>query len=57
MRTAVECLAKANEFASRARNCEALDLKMQYESLAQGWTMTAGIAKIQDEWHARNPPI
>jgi len=48
MRTADECFAKAADMEQKAGQCDQLEARAEYLSLAQGWRFTAGQAAWQD---------
>jgi hypothetical protein len=50
MKTAAECLAKADELDALARNCPDGAARKGYLSAAEGWRRTALLARHQDAW-------
>jgi hypothetical protein len=52
--TFLECLAKADGLATRARDCTSPELRNIYVETAQGWRRTAILARHQEAWHARH---
>ena len=55
MKTAVECLAKAEEHEALARACPDGIIRDAYLSTADGWRRTALLARHQEAWTAAHP--
>lgn len=56
MKTAAECLAKADELAARAQGCPDDVAREGFLSAAEGWRRTALLARHQEVWEAAIPP-
>ena len=48
MRTAAECIAKADDMDRQASRCEAAEMKAEYLELAKSWRYVAAQAGWQD---------
>jgi hypothetical protein len=57
MKTAADCLAKADEIDALARDCQDGFARDAYLSAADGWRRTALLARHQEAWAAAHPDI
>jgi hypothetical protein len=57
MKTAVECLAKADELDALARDCSNPNSRVDYGRTADGWRRTALLARQQEVWAEAHPDL
>jgi len=57
MKTAAECLAKADELDALARDCPDRFARDAYLNTADGWRRTSLLARHQEAWAAAHPVI
>jgi hypothetical protein len=55
MKTAAECLAKADENDALARDCPDGFTRDAYRNTADGWRRTALLARQQEAWTEAHP--